>query len=114
MRVQKALIDDTITVKKAGLLLYSLQLAAMNVGQTTFGEAGDRDLVTELVDEEEALNNQFSAVSLEQTLFTAENAESAKESQILLPQINADKRLPEMPKLPKIAEIEKQDQTMRM
>ncbi len=115
MRVQKALIDDTITVKKAGLLLYSLQLAATNVGQTTFGEAGDRDLVTELEDEEEALNNQLSAVSLEQNLFTAEGA---KESRALLPQINTelpqintDKRLPEMPK---IAEIEKQDSTMRM
>jgi hypothetical protein len=47
MRVQKALIDDTITAKKAGLLLYSLQLAMTNVGQTTFGEADEQELVTE-------------------------------------------------------------------
>jgi uncharacterized protein YjgD (DUF1641 family) len=104
MRVQKALIDDTITVKKAGLLLYSLQLAATNVGQTTFGEAGDRDLVTELMDEEEALNNQLSAVSLEQNLFTAENA---KESRTLLSQSNADERGMETEEDPKVV-------TMRM
>jgi hypothetical protein len=58
MRVQKALIDDTISAKKAGLLLYSLQLAMTNIGQTTFGEADERELVTEVVDEEEALKQQ--------------------------------------------------------
>ena len=38
MRIQKALIDDTISTKKAGLLLYSMQLALQNVGQVTFGQ----------------------------------------------------------------------------
>jgi hypothetical protein len=60
MRVQKALIDDTISAKKAGLLLYSLQLAVTNIGQTTFGEADERELVTDLVDEEEAFSQNQS------------------------------------------------------
>jgi hypothetical protein len=54
-RVQTALIDDTISAKKAGLLLYSLQLAITNSARTTFGQAKDGDLVTEVVDEQEAL-----------------------------------------------------------
>src|SRR6201998_1130085 len=37
MRIQKSLIEGTISMKKAGLLLYSMQLALTNVGQTTFG-----------------------------------------------------------------------------
>lgn len=61
MRVQKALIDDTISAKKAGLLLYSLQLAVTNIGQTTFGEADERELVTDVVDEEEALGQNQGA-----------------------------------------------------
>src|SRR5712672_3945726 len=56
MRIQKALIEDTISTKKAGLLLYSMQLALTNVGQTTFGQAKDEELVTETVDEEEAFS----------------------------------------------------------
>jgi hypothetical protein len=114
MRVQKALIDDTISAKKAGLLLYSLQLAVTNVGQTTFGEAGDRELVTDVMDEEEALNNQLSGVSLEQNLFTAEDAERAKESGTMLPRMNSelprmnsDGRGVEMEEVPKVV-------TMRM
>ena len=77
MRVQKALIDDTISAKKAGLLLYSLQLAMTNVGQTTFGEADDGELVTEVVDEQEALSHQQSAASLKQDLFTTEGTEES-------------------------------------
>src|SRR6476661_7703007 len=56
MRIQKALIEDTISMKKAGLLLYSMQLAMTNVGQTTFGQAKDEEMVRETVDEDEALN----------------------------------------------------------
>lgn len=94
MRVQKALIDDTITVKKAGLLLYSLQLAITNVGQTTFGEADEQELATDLVDEEEAISgaaisNQRSAISQSEKTFTTEDAESTKEK-------NPEKRLPLM------------------
>ena len=61
MRIQKAMIEDTISMKKAGLLLYSMQLALTNVGQTTFGKAKDEEMVRETVDEEEALSQ--SAVS---------------------------------------------------
>ncbi len=58
MRIQKALIEDTISTKKAGLLLYSMQLALTNVGQTTFGQAKDEEMVRETVDEEEALREK--------------------------------------------------------
>jgi hypothetical protein len=90
MRIQKALIEDTISTKKAGLLLYSMQLALTNVGQTTFGQAKDEEMVRETVDEEEAfseeaVSSQHSAFSENQNqhqnqkLFTAKDAEDAKE-----------------------------------
>jgi hypothetical protein len=109
MRIQKSLIDDTITTKKAGLLLYSMQLALTNVGQTTFGQAKDEELVTDLMDEEEALSNQHSAVSLNQDLFTAEGAESAEEKELedTLPLMNADERGLEREEVPDMV-------TMRM
>src|SRR4029077_14546542 len=62
MRIQKALIEDTITTKKAGLLLYSMQLALTTVGQTTFGQAKVEELVQDTVDEEGAFSSQQSAV----------------------------------------------------
>jgi hypothetical protein len=82
MRIQKALIEDTISMKKAGLLLYSMQLAMTNVGQTTFGQAKDEELVRDTVSEEEAISKQRSAVSKRQNQrpFTAKDAEDAKES----------------------------------
>lgn len=80
MRVQKALIDDTITVKKAGLLLYSLQLAITNVGQTTFGEADEQELATDLVDEQEALSIQHSAFRQSEKTFTTEGAEPPQQA----------------------------------
>src|SRR6266853_13487 len=58
MRIQKALIEDTISTKKAGLLLYSMQLALTNVGQTTFGQAKDEELVQETVEEDEAISEK--------------------------------------------------------
>jgi hypothetical protein len=66
MRIQKAMIEDTISTKKAGLLLYSMQLALTNVGQTTFGQAKDEELVRDTVDEEEALSEE--AVSTQQSV----------------------------------------------
>ena len=60
MKVQKALIEDTISTKKAGLLFYSLQLAIKNVGQTTFGKAKDEEMVTEGVDELDGLAEQMA------------------------------------------------------
>ena len=94
MRIQKALIDDTISTKKAGLLLYSMQLALQNVGQVTFGQAKAESPVTETMDAEEALrekafSNQQSAVSQNQRPFTAKDAEDAEEKVGLSP-MNAD------------------------
>jgi hypothetical protein len=66
MQIQKALIEDRISMKKAGLLLYSMQLALTNVGQTTFGQAKDEEMVRETVDEEEAFSRQQSAISQDQ------------------------------------------------
>src|SRR6266853_3585444 len=58
MRIQKAVIEDTISMKKAGLLLYSMQLALTNVGQTTFGKAKDEEMVRETVEEDEAISEK--------------------------------------------------------
>jgi hypothetical protein len=55
MLVQRALIDDEISEKKAGLLLYSMQLAATNVDKTTYGESDD-EMVTEAETENEAMD----------------------------------------------------------
>src|SRR5713226_9693396 len=71
MRIQKALIDDTISTKKAGLLLYSMHLALTNVGQTTFGQAKAEEPVTETVTVEEAFRDQRSAFGQIQEPFTA-------------------------------------------
>ena len=71
MRIQKAVTEDSISMKKAGLLLYSMQLALTNVGQTTFGQAKDEEMVRETLDEDEALreeanSRQHSAFSQDQ------------------------------------------------
>jgi hypothetical protein len=58
MRIQKALIDGTISTKTAGLLLYSMQLALQAVGKTTFGQVKGQELVRETVDEEIALSEK--------------------------------------------------------
>ena len=55
MLVQRALIDDEISEKKAGLLLYSIQIAAANVHKTTFGQA-DAEMVTEIKPEDVAMD----------------------------------------------------------
>lgn len=101
MRIQKALIDDTISTKKAGLLLYSMQLAMTNVGQTTFGKAADDDLVTDTVEEQDAIREEAAVetpgpiftrdipgLREYQTSFTAEDTEENKN----LPRIDADER----------------------
>jgi hypothetical protein len=95
MRIQKAVIEDTISMKKAGLLLYSMQLALTNVGQTTFGQAKDEEMVRETVDEEEAFSSQQSAISEKQDQhqrpFTTEGTEDT-EKEKNLPRIDADER----------------------
>jgi hypothetical protein len=108
MRIQKALIEDTISMKKAGLLLYSMQLAMTNVGQTTFGQAKDEEMVRETVDEDEAfrekaVSNQHSAISQgqnqnqQQRPLTTKDTKDTVEEQGL-PRINADERGFENPK----------------
>jgi hypothetical protein len=52
MEVQRALIDDEISEKKAGLLLYSLQIASTNLEKTTFGQKPG-EMVTDFVYAEE-------------------------------------------------------------
>jgi len=95
MRIQKALIEGTISTKTAGLLLYSMQLALQNVGRVTFGQAKAEEPVTETVSVEEAFrekafSNQQSAVSQNQPQhprpFTAKDAEAAKEGEQNQPQ----------------------------
>jgi hypothetical protein len=73
MRVQKALIDDEISDKKAGLLLYSLQMASSNLKHTTFTDS-KKEVVREMP--EAAVSTQHSALS---------NGNN-------LPRINADER----------------------
>jgi hypothetical protein len=103
MRIQKALIDDTISAKKAGLLLYSMQLAMTNVGQTTFGKAADDDLVTDTVEEKDAIQEE-TAVETPGPIFTRDipglreyytslTAEDAEENKNL-PRTNTDERGP--------------------
>src|SRR5579859_8205613 len=87
MQIQKALIEDRISMKKAGLLLYSMQLAMTNVGQTTFGKAKDEEMVRETVDEEEALSRQHAAISEKQNQhqrpFTTEGTEDTEKEKNL-------------------------------
>jgi hypothetical protein len=90
MQIQKALIEDRISMKKAGLLLYSMQLALTNVGQTTFGQAKDEEMVRETVDEEEAISRQQSAISEEQTFETQRNGGSGGGEG--LPRMDANER----------------------
>jgi hypothetical protein len=86
MRIQKALIEDTISTKKAGLLLYSMQLALQNVGQTTFGQVKTQELVRETVDEVEAITkNQTSTTETRR-----HGGEPGEEKN--LPLMNADER----------------------
>ena len=104
MRIQKSLIEGTISTKIAGLLLYSMQLALTNVGQTTFGKAKDEEMVRETVDEDEAISNQHSAFSQDQESLTTKDTKDTEENQDLplihtdgtdrksLPRIYADER----------------------
>jgi hypothetical protein len=89
MQIQKALIEDRISMKKAGLLLYSMQLAMTNVGQTTFGKAKDEEMVRETVDEEEALSRQQAALSEEQH---PPRRHGGTEEEQGLPRMDADER----------------------
>jgi hypothetical protein len=83
MMVQKALIDDEISEKKAGLLLYSLQIAASNVSKTTFISEYDKEVVTEMPPEEAdssqektTLSTQHSALSKDENQGKSQNKKS--------------------------------------
>jgi hypothetical protein len=126
MRVQKALIDDEISEKKAGLLLYSLQMASSNLKHTTF-TGKDKQVVTEMVESPRAPTSRVIGKTL--PLINADNTDrkpaASSEQSVLsqgkcknLPRINADergskpavsrKRLPKLPALPRSPELGKQ------
>jgi hypothetical protein len=98
MQVQKWLIDDEISEKKAGLLLYSLQLAATNVGKTTFGQAKDEDLAEEVGEVEEVIQMERRRVEDEKRLeeirktlpLTNTDGTDRKTGEQDLPRMNAD------------------------
>jgi len=96
MLVQRALIDDEISEKKAGLLLYSLQIAAANVAKTTFGQAADEEMVTEIEDEEDRLERleQEREKQKSKTLprMNTDNTDQDGEEKQDLPRISADER----------------------
>jgi len=117
MRVQKALIDDEISEKKAGLLLYSLQMASSNLKHTTFTSKDKKDVVTEM-----PLSAAASATRAASSLVIAKtlpliNADNSDQNH--LPRINAEarglkpavsrKRLPKLPEVPRSPELEKQN-----
>jgi hypothetical protein len=93
MRVQKALIDDEISEKKAGLLLYSLQMASSNLKHTTFTDS-KKEVVTEMRESPRTPSSKNQVLPLIHTDDTDKT----------LPRINADgrgseKTLPEAPEL---------------
>jgi hypothetical protein len=127
MRVQKALIDDEISEKKAGLLLYSLQMASSNLKHVTF-TGKDKQVVTEMVESPRAPSSRVIEKTL--PLINADNTDrkpaASSEQSVLsqgkcknLPRINADergskpavsrKRLPRLPAVPRSPELEKQN-----
>jgi len=81
MLVQRALIDDEISEKKAGLLLYSIQIAATNVDKTTFGES-DEEMVTDMEPEDEAMITHNEQMEKRKRIEKVKN----------LPRIDADER----------------------
>jgi hypothetical protein len=73
MRIQKALIEGTISTKTAGLLLYSMQRALQNVGQVTFVQVKTANLVRDTVSEEEAFSENQRPLTTKDTEGTDEN-----------------------------------------
>jgi hypothetical protein len=115
MRVQKALIDDEINEKKAGLLLYSLQMASSNLKHTTFTNNDKKDVVTEMVQSPRASGSQTQtsrviAVIGKQVLplICTDDTDLKSSKSQTLPRINADGR-GSGKRLPKLQELEKQN-----
>ncbi len=95
MRVQKALIDDEISEKKAGLLLYSLQMASSNLKHTTFTSKDKEGVVTEMREAPTAPTSKKQVLPLINTDDTDPNTSNwqlANGKSEKLPQMNADKR----------------------
>jgi hypothetical protein len=101
MRVQKALIDDEISEKKAGLLLYSLQMASSNLKHTTFAE-GKKEVVAEMVVSPAASGSQtptsrvipktLPLINADETDKNTSNRQMANSKSETLPRINAEAR----------------------
>ena len=94
MRVQKALIDDEISEKKAGLLLYSLQMASSNLKHTTFTDS-KKEVVTEMRVSPGAPSSKkqvLPLISTDDTDRKSSNWQMADGKSEKLPQMNADKR----------------------
>jgi hypothetical protein len=91
MRVQKALIDDEISEKKAGLLLYSLQMASTNLKKTTFTDS-KKEVVTEMRESPRTSSlTQSSRVIGKQVLPLIDTDNTDLKN--LLPRINADENV---------------------
>jgi hypothetical protein len=91
MRVQKALIDDEISEKKAGLFLYSLQMASSNLKHTTFTSKDKKDVVTEMP----AVSPVASSRAIEKQvlpLIHTDDTDKTNSKSQTLPRINADGR----------------------
>ncbi len=108
MRVQKALIDDEISEKKAGLLLYSLQMASSNLKNTTFTDS-KKEVVTEMP--EAAVSTQHSALSKGNNLPRINvNKRGSKAAVSTQQSAFSQKRLPKLPRLPE-SELESKTKT---
>ena len=108
MLVQRAMIDGEITEKMAGLLLYSIQIAAANVAKTTFGQANEQ-MVTEIRQEDDVMAEHKERMEKLKRIEEAKtlpviNAEDSdrKTGKQDLPRIDADERGSEKQNLPLI------------
>jgi hypothetical protein len=107
MLVQRALIDDEISEKKAGLLLYSIQLAATNVDKTTFGES-DEEMVTETQSDNDAMDAHNEQMEKQKRIEKVKNPplintdDTDLKREQSLPRMDADKRGPEEKNIPLI------------
>jgi hypothetical protein len=123
MRVQKALIDDEISEKKAGLLLYSLQMASGNLKYTTFTDS-KKEVVTEMRESPglaTSKNQVLPLIHTDDTDRKSSNWQLANSKSESLPRMNADergskpalsqKRLPKLPRLPESPALESKTKT---
>ncbi len=108
MLVQRALIDGEISEKMAGLLLYSIQIAAANVHKTTFGQANE-EMVTEIRQEDDVMAEHKERMEKLKRIEKARNlpqiqteGTDPKTGEQVLPRMEADERGSEEKNLPLI------------